>query len=526
MSKLPILLAAAALAAALPVFADYDPPPGTPGIEAFVSPLTLAGAGDLATFEPPATDVLNPASSGATQRTTLDLSYVTLAGLGDDSGLGSALNLGFTRPTRAGVFSASLGLRAASFDEVDWGSLGSLNLSFSKDLYPNLLVGAGLGLTYGNKDDENDWAAGLDLGFVHLAGDRGWLRDLRWGGALRDIGKAYAPDPDRDSFPAPFTPAVGARATVAANRTFALGLGADLSLPGFRDMALAVGAEASIRDTVFLRASYLLDAAEAFGDLPQASLPFSFGATVRLKTALKEDTDILDLAARGWNRSEVRINISATPMPGDVWAFGLGVNVPLGVIDRDPPKVSVGAEQRAWTSPNQDGVKDDFVTSLAIEDERYIKGYRFVIADPSGRAIRTILNKDERPENVTFRNVIDRLLYVKSGIAVPENLRWDGLSDEAQLVADGVYEWHVEAWDDNGNVGRSDPRTIIVDNTAPDRPRLGARPRLFAERRRQQGHADHRAERLLRGAVDRDGAGGGGVGGQVADLGPGGAALL
>ena len=118
---------------------------------------------------------------------------------------------------------------------------------------------------------------------------------------------------------------------MAANRSFALGLGADLSVPGFRDFALAVGAEASIRDTVFLRASYLFDAAEAFGDLPQPSLPFSFGATVRLKTALKEDIDVLDFTARGWNRSEVRINISATPMPGDVWAFGLGVNIPLGV---------------------------------------------------------------------------------------------------------------------------------------------------------------------------------------------------
>ncbi len=249
MSKLPLLLAGIAMTVASPAFSQYNPPPGTPGIDGFVSPLTLAGAGDAATFEPPASDALNPASSGATQRTTLDLSYVTLAGLGDDSGLGSALNMGFTRPTRAGVFSASAGFRAASFDEVDWGSLASLNLSFSKDLYPNLLVGAGLGLTYGTKDHESDWAAGVDLGFVHLAGDRGIFRDLRWGGVLRDIGKGYAPDPDRDPFPAPFTPAVGAQAIVASGRSFALGVGADLSTPGFRDIAFAVGAEASIRDT-------------------------------------------------------------------------------------------------------------------------------------------------------------------------------------------------------------------------------------------------------------------------------------
>ncbi len=467
MNKVPLLLASLLLGLAPPVAAQWEPPPGAVGIDAFASPVLLGGAGDPATFEPPASDALNPAGSGAAQRTTLDFSYVALAGVGEESGLGgSALNAGITRPTRVGVFGAGLSFRSASFDSVDWGSLVSLNLSFAKDLFPNLLVGAGLSAVYGSQE-ETDWGLGLDVGFVHLAGDAGLLRDLRWGAAVRDIGKGYAPDPDRDPFPAPFTPAVGARAVIAGNESFALGLAADLSAPSFAHLAFAAGAEAAIRDTVFLRASYLFDAAEAFGDLPQASLPFSFGATVRIKTAARESADLADAAARNWNRSEVRINLSATPMPGDVWAFGVGVNVPLGVVDRDPPRISLGAEPQVWISPNQDGVQDDFVTSLSIEDERYVKGYRFVIADPSGRAIRTILNKDDRPENVTFKNVLDRLRCVKSGIAVPETLRWDGLSDQAEPVGDGAYSWHVEAWDDNGNAARSDARTIVVDNTPP-----------------------------------------------------------
>ncbi len=461
-----LLRAGVALSLTLPLFAQYEPPNGTVRIDEFVSPLLLSGAGDAAAFEPPASDVLNPATSGATQRTTVDLSYITLAGLGDESGLGSALNVGLTKPTRAGVFSGSASFRAASFTDVDWGSLASLNLSFAKDLYPNLLVGVGLGFTYGTQTNA-DWALGVDLGFLHLAGDVGPFRDLRWGIALRDIGKGFEPDPDHDPYPAPFTPAVGAQATIIRTDGFALGAGTDLSFAGFRDIALAVGLEGGIRDTVFLRASYLFDSAEALGVLPSPSIPVSFGATVKLKTALKENIDFLDITKRGWNRSEVRINLSATPMPGDVWAFGVGVNIPLGVVDRNPPRISLGAPPETAISPNQDGVKDDFVTPLSIEDERYVEGYRLVIDDPSGRPVRTILNKDERPENVTFKNILDRLFYVKSGIAIPDTLRWDGLSDQAQLVADGRYSYHVEAWDDNGNVGRSETKTIVVDNTAP-----------------------------------------------------------
>ena len=46
---------------------------------------------------------------------------------------------------------------------------------------------------------------------------------------------------------------------------------------------------------------------------------------------------------------------------------------------------------------------------LTITDERYIKGYRFMVYDPAGALVRTIENKDERPENVTFKNILARL---------------------------------------------------------------------------------------------------------------------
>ena len=100
------------------------------------------------------------------------------------------MNLGVTVPTRAGVFTAIGGFATASFNPtvpgLQFGPLGGLHLSFSKDLFPDLYVGIGVGGELGN-----DWGLGADLGFVSILGDLGPLKDFRWGGALRNLGRAY-----------------------------------------------------------------------------------------------------------------------------------------------------------------------------------------------------------------------------------------------------------------------------------------------------------------------------------------------
>ena len=58
-------------------------------------------------------------------------------------------------------------------------------------------------------------------------------------------------------------------------------------------------------------------------------------------------------------------------------------------------------------------------------------------------------------------------MYVKSGIAVPDTLRWDGRNDLGTVVPDGTYTYRLEAWDDNGNMARSAAGTVVVDNTPP-----------------------------------------------------------
>jgi len=107
------------------------------------------------------------------------------------------------------------------------------------------------------------------------------------------------------------------------------------------------------------------------------------------------------------------------------------------------------------------------VFPLSITDERYVKGYRFVVTDSSGAAVRTILNKEDRPENTDVKNIISRLTYLKAGIAIPPTIRWDGTSDSGSAAPDGTYRYHIEAWDDNNNLGKSPEGTVVVDTVPP-----------------------------------------------------------
>ncbi len=431
-----------------PVFSEYDPPPGISSLYDLYSPSFLAGGSKTVSTLSPAGDVLNPAASGARQRVTLDLSYIGLVGSDEDSGFGHVINTGLTLPTRAGVFSSSARFVSTPFDSVELGTFGGLNVSFAKDLFPRLLVGAGLGAMFGS-----DWGLGLDLGFVHLPGELGFFKDFRWGVAIKGLGKGFAPVEGRTAYPAPFTPSIGAYFGLIDSKAFDLAFTADLIFPGFQNLQASLGTELTFKDFLFVQAGAFFDAHEFLKETSR-NLPVSFGLALRFATSIRQD------------RSEVKTSVSAAPLQNDIWAVGAGVNVHIGVVDKDPPVINIDTATEN-ISPNLDGVQDDLNKSVQITDERFIKGYRFIVYDSQGVKVREIVNKDERPENVTVKNIVDRLLYVKKGITIPEQLRWDGRTDKGSVAPDGNYTFQVEAWDDNGNLGKSDTGSVIVDNTPP-----------------------------------------------------------
>ena len=423
----------------------------------FSSPLFLGLGGSAVSPDAPMATLLNPAISADRQRTILDLSYLPLVQLtpGFQWG-GNVVNLGITVPTAAGVLSGTarfVNAGLASQGEA-WGTQGALNLSFAKDLFSDLYVGAGLGFQFGS-----DWGLGLDLGFLELAGDVGILKDFRWGVALRNIGKAYNVSGGPLGSPPSFTPAVGSSFYLVNTSAVQIGLMQDLSLPTFQDIRLDLGLTIGIANTLTIGTNYTFDLRQAIGADPSRSIPFGFGISLNLSGSPHPAQDAAV--------NEVRSTVSVVPLANGLWSFGGGVNIPLGVRDTQPPTITLETDKTFYISPNHDGVQDDLILPVSITDNRYVVGYRFIISDSAGAAIRTIQNKEDRPENRDFQSVLARLTYVKTGISIPKSLRWDGTSDAGTVVPDGTYHYRVEAWDDNGNQARSADGTVVVDDTPP-----------------------------------------------------------
>lgn len=65
---------------------------------------------------------------------------------------------------------------------------------------------------------------------------------------------------------------------------------------------------------------------------------------------------------------------------------------------------SVFAEsaKTVYISPNNDGVQDQLVVPFSVNEKRYVSEWSFVITDESGKVVRTIGNKEVRPEKLTF----------------------------------------------------------------------------------------------------------------------------
>lgn len=131
-----------------------------------------------------------------------------------------------------------------------------------------------------------------------------------------------------------------------------------------------------------------------------------------------------------------------------------------------------------YISPNDDGVQDALVVPIRINDKRYISEWSFVITDEAGTVVKTIGNKDTRPEtpgsvarsifSKDFAKTIKRLFSPKSGVQIPESVMWNGTLDSGEKAADGTYKYYLVAKDDNNNESRTTPMTVVVDNTPPD----------------------------------------------------------
>ena len=472
--KLPLMVLILVTMLAVPAMA-FDPPAGGDALPMLSSPVSMAGGASVAATESPSADVVNPAASGVVQRTTFDASYLALAGLGSESGLGHALNLGVAVPKAYGVWTGQLGLIHSPFDALSWGTLFTGRVGMAKDLTAELLVGASLDTTLGSKDGFG-WGLAADIGAQGSLGQLGFMNDFRWGAAFRNLGKAYSAQgvtgisgsKPAGSFDSPFTPVFGASADLleAEKAGVVLGASLDLGFPTFQNAVLTTGLTLSWKDRLFVRTGWDFNLQEALKGVDQGLVPsFGIGGNFSLKQAPA------DTGNQGFQGSGVRPAVAAYQLPGGLWAFGTGASLALGPLDREAPAITVDYPatpfEAYYISPNGDGVQDTVVLPLHIDDKRYVQRYKLKIFDETGYLVRTMTDAETRPDAVGFKGFLARLRYVKKDVSIPTQLVWDGKADNGQQVVDGLHTILIEAADDNGYTAATDKFGVMVDTVAP-----------------------------------------------------------
>ncbi len=540
-----------------------------PKLQELYSPRLFGPANTSTLLVPPQSSIQNPASAALAQRITFDGNYVALFGSDETSSgwKGHALNFGHTIPTKVGVFTWNSSYMRSTFESLDIGNRLSLHGSFAKDIYPDTLVGAGLGATMAKGPE---FGVGADFGLIRLRPSLWFMDDVRWSLALNNLGYSSIESLRRPLY----SVSGGINGRFLSTDNVEGRLLSELSVPEYSNVIWSTGVkfqvgfgfEASVGTRI--NAESVLDG--EYGELiPSVTLGYTY--TPGADTSDKTPEDLS--AAERFTQNELQPYVSAAPFTTELWAVGAGLTVPIGRIDTKPPNIEIdlsgmttqyedetaapeteteneteaeeGSDQarageaeyfrnepgeirdgvrtgklanltqrkpgvkktvkplyvadgeesakdtpekeapvaadelseemkanvipdaQIYLSPNNDGVQDALAFNLSIDESRYIKGYEFIVENRQGEAVRTILNKETRPEKRTTRTFFQNLFKSKSGIQVPETLRWDGTTDSGEKAPDGLYSFYIRSWDDNENYGTSEKYSVYVDTQPP-----------------------------------------------------------
>ncbi|MCD6398176.1 MAG: flagellar motor protein MotB, partial [Spirochaetaceae bacterium] len=397
-------------------------------VKELYSPWFISGTSSVTSLMSPQSEAINPASGAFTQRVTLNLSYITL--LGEESGIsgfkGHGINIGNTIPTKAGVFSWSGHYLYSPYPIINSNSTFTLNSSFSKDLYPDFLIGAGVKLA---GSLEPGMSAMIDLGVISLPGNFGFFKDFSWGLALQDIGYSSI----SAGYPEPFTISAGISANVLKSESLKINASADLDIIGltnFKSAALLLGSNIVFKDTFSINIGTRLDTYDLVNNNSFSIIP-SIGFNYTFKTNIKENTDFLSISEKGWNRSEVQIQSGFAPISKNLWAAGLGVNIPLGVIDKSAPVIKLDIS--GFESDNNQNQDSEPVSLLNNVNKSYFKqGYEKRTSLASSGSLKLSskhLIKDTADTRTKYTGKFDKK-YPESAISYYMSPNNDGVKDD------------------------------------------------------------------------------------------------
>ena len=332
----------------------YNPPAGGQNLQRLSSPTSLTGAGSAAggaLYEVlPASIFNNPALPAFEQRIILSAGVTALTDSEDGDGdLGDykslalpSLEAGLLVPSRYGVATAMTQFIMAPLIDMPLGYSFGVAGNVAKDITDQVSVGvtASFGVFWGFT---SDWTLSIGLGAFYDYGDIGFLKDVRFGMALLNLGKMYNEtevlgiswSDYGNNWPGVATPRMGAAATLLDAGKLQVGCSLDLSFPSFQDFVTDIGLQVQYASFLKLATSWEYDVREC--NWGRKSLLPSLGLSFKFQFHSKEDSTITKFA--GGQESEMTVSGGWHQLYENVNAFSAGAVLKLGLEDRDPPVI-------------------------------------------------------------------------------------------------------------------------------------------------------------------------------------------
>jgi len=332
------------------VFA-YNPPAGGQNLLRISSPELLLGAkssagGPIFNVTPDSI-VNNPALPAFNQRSSLELSGSMLFDSKDESdkSIGGAFGIGTTIANRWCVPTFLLQGVFVPYYDMNLGNSIDFTAGYSKDITDNVSVGLNLnvGLLWGYG---SDWTASASLGAYYDYGDISFLKDVRFGAVLSNLGKMFTDtevfgidsetiEDYATSWPGLATLRMGTAATLVDKNNFQLGMSFDIATPTFQNVVFDAGLQMKIAEVIKVSTGWEFDVREFSNDakniLPSIGVSFNFIFKSKSET----------LSKNGWDQSEVTTSLAWQKMYENVDAVSISAIVDLGLQDTQAPEIEL-----------------------------------------------------------------------------------------------------------------------------------------------------------------------------------------
>lgn len=325
----------------------YNPPVNSEGLFELSSARLLSTASSVTgggIFNAnPASVAINPALPSQEQRISANAGYTFMISSNSENeqSLGNALQLGMLIPTKWTVLDVYLNGVFVPFKEMNLNNSINAKFGASKEITDKLSAGIALntGAFWGAG---NDWSLSASLGILYNAGDLGFIKDMKFGLSVLNLGKGYSeitaigtnPTEEVSDFPTLCTVKAGTSGLFLDSKDVKIGYSLDLSTPLFQNFTADAGLECSIKNLVYISLAERFNLNE-FSNGRNDFIP-AIGVGLKFRFGFSENEYF---EKKGWKESELSTTLTYKQMYETVNCISAELDVKLGMEDNTPPVI-------------------------------------------------------------------------------------------------------------------------------------------------------------------------------------------